>query len=75
MNKDAVAGPGGVVTARELTGVSGEAVPIPDPHRLVRLQFRRVAGCPICNVHLQSIVRRHDEIADAGIREVVVFHR
>jgi hypothetical protein len=25
-------------------------------------------------VHLQSIVRRHDEIASAGIREIVVFH-
>ena len=74
MSKDSVAGPGSVVSARELTGVSGEAVPIPDPNRLVHLQFRRFAGCPICNVHLQSIVRRHDEIADAGIREVVVFH-
>jgi len=74
MSKDAVTGVGSVVAARELTGVSGEAVPIPDPDRIVHLQFRRFAGCPICNVHLQSIVRRHDEIANAGIREVVVFH-
>ncbi|MEB3983050.1 peroxiredoxin-like family protein [Mycobacterium sp. 663a-19] len=65
---------GSVVPARELASVSGEAVPIPDPGRLVHLQLRRFAGCPICNVHLQSIVRRHDEIARAGIREVVVFH-
>jgi hypothetical protein len=74
MSKDAVAGVGSVVAPRELITVSGEAVPIPDPDRLVHLQFRRFAGCPICNVHLQSIVRRHDEIADAGVREVVVFH-
>ena len=74
MSKDAVAGVGSVVAARELTGISGEAVPIPDPDRLVHLQLRRFAGCPICNVHLQSIVRRHDEIANAGVREVVVFH-
>jgi hypothetical protein len=74
MSEDAVIGPGSVITARELIGVCGEAVPIPDPDRLVHLQFRRFAGCPICNVHLQSIVRRHDEIANAGIREVVVFH-
>jgi hypothetical protein len=74
MNKDAVVGPGSIVTARELVSVSGDAVPIPDPDRLVHLQFRRFAGCPICNIHLQSIVRRHDEIAGAGIREVVVFH-
>jgi AhpC/TSA antioxidant enzyme len=74
MSEDAVVGPGSVVPARELISVSGAAVPIPDPDRLVHLQFRRFAGCPICNVHLQSIVRRHNEIADAGIREVVVFH-
>jgi len=74
MSKDAVAGVGSVVAARELIDVSGETVPIPDPGRLVHLQFRRFAGCPICNVHLQSIVRRHNEIADAGVREVVVFH-
>jgi peroxiredoxin len=74
MSKDAVTGVGSVITPRELVTVSGEAVPIPDPDRLVHLQLRRFAGCPICNAHLQSIVRRHDEIADAGIREVVVFH-
>jgi len=74
MTKDAAIGPGSVVAAHDLIGVSGEPVPIPDPDRLVHLQFRRFAGCPICNVHLQSIVRRHDEIANAGIREVVVFH-
>lgn len=62
------------VAPRELVSVSGEAVPIPDPDRLVHLQLRRFAGCPICNLHLQSIVRRHNEIAAAGVREVVVFH-
>lgn len=74
MSDDAAIGTGSVITARELTAVSGSAVPIPDPKSLVHLQLRRFAGCPICNVHLQSIVRRHDEIATAGVREVVVFH-
>ena len=33
------------------------------------------AGLPaVCNLHLQSIVRRHDDIVAAGIREVVFFH-
>jgi peroxiredoxin len=41
---------------------------------MVHLQFRRFAGCPICNLHLQSIVARHDEIEAAGIQEVVFFH-
>ncbi|MEU8125136.1 peroxiredoxin-like family protein [Spirillospora sp. NPDC049024] len=66
--------PGSDVPARDLTPVDGPPIPVPDPGRLVHLQFRRFAGCPICNLHLRSIVRRHDEIEAAGIREVVVFH-
>jgi peroxiredoxin len=62
------------VTGCELVSVTGEQIHVPDPERLVHLQFRRFAGCPICNLHLQSIVRRHDEITAAGIREVVFFH-
>lgn len=69
----AAMGPGIIVSARQLVTVSGDRVPIPDPHKLAHLQFRRFAGCPICDMHLQSIARRH-EIADAGIREAVVFH-
>ena len=42
--------------------------------RVTHLQFRRFAGCPICNLHLQSFVSRHAEIVGAGIREVAVFH-
>ncbi|MEV0679837.1 peroxiredoxin-like family protein [Actinosynnema sp. NPDC050436] len=37
-------------------------------------QFRRFAGCTVCNLHLRSIARRHAEIGARGIREVVVFH-
>lgn len=47
---------------------------MPDRDRLIHLQQRRFAGCPVCNLHLRSIVRRHDEIVAAGVREVVVFH-
>ena len=46
----------------------------PDPARLTHLQFRRFAGCPICNLHLQSLLARHAEITASGIHEVVVFH-
>ncbi|GAB3473852.1 peroxiredoxin-like family protein [Amycolatopsis cihanbeyliensis] len=67
-------GIGSVVAARELTSVSGAPVPVPDPRDLVHLQFRRFAGCPVCNLHLRSVVRRHAEIEAAGVREVVVFH-
>ncbi|MEO3923652.1 peroxiredoxin-like family protein [Micromonosporaceae bacterium B7E4] len=67
-------GPDSVVPARDLTPVTGAALPVPDPDRLVHLQFRRFAGCPVCNLHLRSIVVRHGEIEAAGVREVVVFH-
>ena len=60
--------------ARKLVGVAGESIPIPEPGKLVHLQLRRFAGCPICNLHLRSVVRRHDELVAAGVREVVVFH-
>jgi peroxiredoxin len=65
---------GSVIPARQLTAVSGEPVKIPDPARIVHLQFARFAGCPICNLHLRAFVRRSGEIASAGIREIVVFH-
>lgn len=67
-------GPGSPIGPRTLTPVSGPPVPVPDPDRLIHLQFRRFAGCPVCNLHLRSVVRRHAEIEAAGIREVVVFH-
>lgn len=58
-----------------LTDMRGEVVQIPDPNgRLTHLQFRRFAGCPICNLHLRSITGRLEEIEAAGVREVVVFH-
>lgn len=62
------------VTARQLSAVDGSTVPVPAPDRLVHLQFRRFAGCPICNLHLRSIWKRHDELLAAGVNEVVVFH-
>lgn len=65
---------GDVVSGRLLTTISGAAVALPDPERLTHLQFRRFAGCPICNLHLRSFTRRLDEIEAAGVREVAVFH-
>lgn len=65
---------GDQVRPRELTTIRSERVVIPDPEHLIHLQFRRYAACPVCNLHLRSVARRHDEIVRAGIREVVVFH-
>jgi peroxiredoxin len=66
--------PGDTVAPRELTTIRSERILLPAPDVLTHLQFRRYAGCPICNVHLRSIARRHDEIVSAGIREIAVFH-
>ena len=59
---------------RTVTNLDGQPVPIPDPDHRLHLQFRRHAGCPICNTHLRSVTTRLDEIKAAGIREVVFFH-
>ena len=61
-------------TPRRLQSLRGESVPVPDAARLVHLQLRRYAGCPICSLHLRAFVHRHPELGAAGVREVVVFH-
>jgi peroxiredoxin len=66
--------PGHLVAPLALVTVDGEPIAVPDPDRLVHLQFRRFAGCPVCNLHLRSVARRHAEIEAAGVREVVFFH-
>ncbi|MFJ8658737.1 peroxiredoxin-like family protein [Streptomyces sp. NPDC093795] len=66
--------PGSSVPARTLAPVLGPPLTLPDPERLTHVQFRRFAGCPVCNLHLRSVVQRHEEIERAGIREVVLFH-
>lgn len=67
--------PGDFVEPHVLESVQGDAVPIPPPvQNMLHLQFRRFAGCPICNLHLQSFIKRHRELAESQIKEVVVFH-
>jgi peroxiredoxin len=62
------------VGERKLTTITGADIGVPSPDATVHLQFRRFAGCPICNLHMRDVARRHQEIADAGVVEVVVFH-
>lgn len=62
------------VCARALTTIQAGTVTVPAPDGVTHLQLRRFASCPICNVHLRSFARRHDEIVSAGVHEVVVFH-
>lgn len=60
--------------SRGLQTISGKLISIPDNNHFIHLQFRRFAGCPVCNLHLQSMAKRYKEIEEAGIHEVVVFH-
>lgn len=66
---------GSRVPSLQLVNLQGQVVRIPDDTMpLVHLQFRRFAGCPICNLHVREMANRLDEIRQAGIREVTFFH-
>ncbi|MFZ5782291.1 MAG: peroxiredoxin-like family protein [Pseudomonadota bacterium] len=74
MSEDTRVSAGSSVRSRVLKDVADRSVPIPQEGVLVHLQFRRFAGCPVCNLHLRSFARRHRELQAAGISEVVLFH-
>ncbi|MDQ8186018.1 AhpC/TSA family protein [Pelagicoccus sp. SDUM812002] len=58
-----------------LISIEGENVEIPSKtHAFTHLQFRRFAGCPICDMHLQSFAAGASLLAENHIREVVFFH-
>lgn len=65
---------GGTFPDRELSTFNLGPIRVPDRTRLVHLQLRRYAGCPICSLHLRSFALRHSEIVAAGVLEVAVFH-
>lgn len=65
---------GFVIEEQCLRSIHSTNIRIPDPNSITHLQFRRFAGCPICDLHLHSIAQRHHELAVAAVREVVVFH-
>ena len=64
---------GEIVPATTLESVTGEPIKLPDPDRLVDLQFRRFMDCPICNTHIAEVRRRAREIEAAGVKQVIVF--
>lgn len=66
---------GAVLPGMELETVTGRRLTVPDPDgRFTHLQFRRFAGCPLCNTHLRTFQSRRAEIDREGICEVVFFH-
>jgi peroxiredoxin len=65
---------GAKIPQRNLNAINGQPVTLPAPAGRTHLQFRRFAACPICHLHLRSFANRSQELAGAGITEVVFFH-
>ncbi len=42
--------------------------------KTVLLKFYRFASCPICNLHVRDYVGKADELEQAGITTVMVYH-
>lgn len=57
----------------QLESLSHGPVAIPSS-KLVHLQFRRFAGCPICNLHLRDYSKGLEQLKAAGVESVAFFH-
>ncbi|MFZ5627981.1 MAG: peroxiredoxin-like family protein [Spirochaetota bacterium] len=67
--------PGHKIDSFTVKDLHGTQATIPDTNRrFTHLQFRRFAGCPICNLHLRSVIQRKADIEQAGITEIIFFH-
>ena len=64
---------GDEVPVRRFVTIRGDIVDLAAESRPAHIQFRRFAGCPVCNVHLQGFVHRWSEVGPA-VREIVLFH-
>lgn len=57
----------------QLESLSHGPVRIPSS-KLLHLQFRRFAGCPICNLHLRDYSKGLEQLKAAGVESVAFFH-
>jgi len=57
----------------QLSTLAHGIVDVPDS-TLVHLQFRRFAGCPVCNLHLRRFAEGQDRLQAADVRTVAFFH-
>lgn len=66
---------GQIIPSFTVQTIQGSSLTVPEsPPKFTHLQFRRFAGCPICNLHLHTFFKSYDQIEAAGIREVIFFH-
>src|SRR5262249_41485191 len=66
--------PGANAGVGNLQAIEGSWVTGPMAAGRTHVHSRRFAACPICHLHLRSFANRAQEVADAGIPEVVFFH-
>jgi peroxiredoxin len=64
---------GETVTPFSVSTLSHGPLSVP-AQELIHLQFRRFAGCPICNLHLRTFAKQMPELERAGVRTVAFFH-
>jgi peroxiredoxin len=62
-----------VLTPFTLTTLTHDEVHVPDAP-LTHLQFRRFAGCPVCNLHLRTFAKGVAQLDAAGVRTIAFFH-
>lgn len=60
--------------AQSLEDVRGQVQALWQAGGLSHLQFRRFAGCPVCNLHLHGFAAQAAALQASGVRELVVFH-
>lgn len=63
-----------IISRISLESIEGLSLSIPHATQLTHLQFRRFAGCPMCNLHIQSFINRHAELLAHNLQVVAVFH-
>lgn len=65
--------PGGSIEPFTVETLSHGPVEVPGAG-YTHLQFRRFAGCPVCNVHVRTFSRGQPLLLAAGVRTIAFFH-
>lgn len=55
--------------------LTGNTVSLEDyKNKNILIKFYRFATCPVCNLHLRGFMRQFNELSNAGLSVVVIFH-
>lgn len=65
--------PSDIIPSETLAELNDNRAQLTFKPNFIHLQFRRFAGCPICNLHLHSFTKSYKQLQQIGVREVVVF--